>query len=179
MAFHPIAYIPKGRKDAIRQHPVTQITAIAHSKQQHREDGFTNHWCLRFQTGDRSSVLVDMSPSHMEASTVLRGGSKGYFSISEQDAPSPGEGVIKAVGVEPRAGLVVADVVDALLEAGRHRYEFDADGVGCRCWVTGSLTLFQSLGLGDSDGCEAAKTAITKLWPDGTDNILDQGAYYD
>jgi len=33
--------------------------------------------------------------------------------------------------------------------------------------------------LGDSDGYEAAKSAVLKLWPDGTDNPLDQGAFYE
>jgi hypothetical protein len=110
-----------------------------------------------------------MSPSHTEPSTVLRGGSKGHFLVSVLEPSLPAQDAEKVVSVEPREGLCVADVVDALLEAGRHKYEFDADGVGCRSWVTGSLSLFQSLCLGSSEDFEEAKAAILKLWPDGTD----------
>jgi hypothetical protein len=33
--------------------------------------------------------------------------------------------------------------------------------------------------LGHADGYEAAKSAALKLWPGGTDNPLDQGAFYE
>jgi hypothetical protein len=46
--------------------------------------------------------------------------------------------VVKVVSIEAPGGLVVADVVDALVEAERHKYEFDANR------VTGCLSLFRA-----------------------------------
>jgi hypothetical protein len=85
----------------------------------------------------------------------------------------------KIMSIQPPEGPVVAYVIDVLLEAGRHKYEFTADGVGCRQWITDSLSLLQALGWGNSDSYDAAKEAIAKLWPDEIDLPLNPGAYYE
>jgi hypothetical protein len=84
-----------------------------------------------------------------------------------------------AVVLDVKPGLTVRDVVDVLVEEGRERYEFDKDGVGCRFWVTGQLELLLQAGvLVDHVQVEEAMGAVQRLWPEGVDLMLDQGAYY-
>lgn len=81
--------------------------------------------------------------------------------------------------VAPGRTLLVRDVLDLLVENGRHRYEFDERGVGCRFWVTEQLELFFRCGiLGDWDQVEAVKAAVRTLWPDKVPLELDRGAYW-
>ncbi|KAJ5558550.1 hypothetical protein N7535_008765 [Penicillium sp. DV-2018c] len=76
-------------------------------------------------------------------------------------------------------GLKAKDVWDLLVQNGRHRYEFDSNGVGCRCWTTGQFDLLYQRGiLADERQVRAAKEGILKLWPEQTPLELDRGAYY-
>ncbi|EKV18748.1 hypothetical protein PDIG_07410 [Penicillium digitatum PHI26] len=62
---------------------------------------------------------------------------------------------------------------------GRHKYEFDANGVGCRFWTTNQINLLYQLRfVGNASQVAAAKAGILKLWPDQSPLPLDQGAYY-
>lgn len=80
-------------------------------------------------------------------SSVLVGGSKPYVILSELSAPAGQDVLLEfAAGMDVRAGLKVGDVVDVLVESGREKYEFDADGVGCRFWVTEVLKLLLRVG---------------------------------
>ena len=70
-------------------------------------------------------------------------------------------------------------MVNSLIAIGRHKYEFDQQGVGCRNWVTDQVNiLLEQQYAVDNAQCETARQAILKLWPDDTQLALDAGAYY-
>lgn len=72
------------------------------------------------------------------------------------------------------------DVYEVLVRNGRHKYEFDSKGVGCRFWVTGQVELFLKEEVVVDEGqVEDVKGAVRKLWPEETALALDQGAYYE
>lgn len=81
------------------------------------------------------------------------------------------------LGVAP--GLKVRHFYDLLIENGRHKYEFDSNGVGCRFWTTDQINLLhQHRLITDMAQVTVAKNGILKLWPDQTLLELDRGAYY-
>lgn len=176
MSFQTVQYIPNSRKAAIREMPVSQILAVAHEPKPWGNK-FTNHWCLYLQTGTNSSIRVDMAPSVVVPGTVIVGGSKGILLISELDCLYSRHAQ-KVIEIPTQSGLRVSHIVDALVEAGRDKYEFDADGVGCRMWTTNSLTLIQQKSWGNSTQIQNALNAIGKTWPSGSALPLGRGAYY-
>ncbi|KIX08968.1 uncharacterized protein Z518_00046 [Rhinocladiella mackenziei CBS 650.93] len=177
MPLQTVQYIPASRKDVIRQQQVTMIRAVAHERKPWDNSRSTNHWCLYLQTSPTSSVRVDMTPSYSYPSTRLPGGSKGNLIVSELPYVVTNHAK-KIVQIRPMQGLRVHHIVDALIQAGRDKYEFDRDGVGCRMWTSNTLSLLQSNGYGNSGQIQEAQAAILKVWPDGTSLELDRGAYY-
>jgi hypothetical protein len=72
-----------------------------------------------------------VSPDHVKAGAVLRGVSKGCFLASALEPASAVLGdVVKVVSVEALQGLVVADVVDALVEAAGTSMSLMRTGLG-------------------------------------------------
>lgn len=171
--FSPVHFVPSSRKNDILASPVTRVLAVAHENL-----GHTNHWCFYISTSASTSVRFDCQPSHTIPSTVLSHGSKANLIISELPLVLPPEAEAHfPLDVAP--GLTVARIYNLITDIGRHLYEFDADGVGCRCWVTDQLDLLHQAGLITSGSQVAdAKKGILKLWPQQTPNPLDQGAYY-
>lgn len=121
-AFNPVRYVPARRQEVISALPVYQITAVAHEKISWG-NRFTNHWCLYLQTSESASVSIDCQPSHSVPSTVTNGGSKGFLIVSELDEPFSRDAT-KVVTLAATADLTVGHVVQALMNSGRHRYEF-------------------------------------------------------
>lgn len=180
MSTSPIHYIPQSRTPQILSQKIHHIIACPHAQVPVGTTKRTNHWCFYLSTSETTCVALDCQPSHTVASSVLVGGSKAYVILSELSAPAGSDALLEfAVAVDVRAGLRVGDVVDVLVENGRERYEFDADGVGCRFWVTGVLELLLRVGvLVDGRQVEQAKAVVKRLWPEGTDLELDRGVYY-
>lgn len=112
------------------------------------------------------------------SSTVLAGGSKANVVISELSYVVSHDAQARfTLAVTP--SLTVADVYNALIQNGRHKYEFDSQGVGCRYWTSSQLDLLhQQQILTNAGEVAATKAGILKLWPDQTKLALDQGAYY-
>jgi hypothetical protein len=171
--FEPVRFIPAQRQSQILASPVTRIVAVPHVKQ-----GGTNHWCLYLSTSPTRSIRLDCQPSYSVPSTAISGGSKAILIVSELPyAVSHDAQAQFALDVIP--GLTVAHIHDKLIQHGRHRYEFDANGVGCRCWTSNQIDLLHQLQLITKESqVSAAKNGILKLWPDQTPLPLDQGAYY-
>lgn len=171
--FQPLNFIPKHRQAQILESPVQSLIAVPHSKKAN-----TNHWCLYLLTSDRSSVRIDCQPSYSVPSTILRGGSKAYVIISELSYTVSKDAQAQfLLGVAP--GLKVRHFYDLLIENGRHKYEFDSNGVGCRFWTTDQINLLhQHRLITDMAQVTVAKNGILKLWPDQTLLELDRGAYY-
>lgn len=172
-SFQPVHFIPTGRKDHILASPILQILAIPHENLI-----ITNHWCLYLVTSPTTSIQMDCQPSHTVPSTILHGGSKSNLVISELSTRTPHDAQTEfALGVKP--GLTVGQVYDQIVQHGRHQYEFDSEGVGCRYWVTNQIDLLYQLRLvTDAAQAEAAKDGVRKLWPQQTPLPLDRGAYY-
>ncbi|KAI9824339.1 MAG: hypothetical protein M1826_007361 [Phylliscum demangeonii] len=174
--FHALCYVPRQRQAAISASPVQRILAAAHTSAPHSD---TNHWCFYLQTTASSSVQLDCQPSHSVPSTVLAAGSKACVVLSEWAAHVTPPDVEAVFELDVVPGLRVADVVRVLAEHGRLQYEFDARGVGCRCWTTDQIELWRTEGLVvDAGQAQAAVAGILMLWPERTPLALDRGAYY-
>ncbi|KAL4744329.1 uncharacterized protein BDW70DRAFT_145878 [Aspergillus foveolatus] len=172
-SFQPIHFIPKHRQAQILELPVQRIIAVAHG-----QNSGTNHWSLYLLTSDRSSVRIDCQPSYSVPSSVLSGGSKANLIISELPYAVSHDAQAQFV-LNVSANLKVKSVYNLLIQNGRHKYEFDSNGVGCRFWTTNQLDLLQqNLLITDAAQVAAAKGGILKLWPDQTPLALDRGAYY-
>ncbi|KAI5295202.1 hypothetical protein KEM55_006300 [Ascosphaera atra] len=175
MFFKPIHFVPASPKDAILATPVLSVRVVAH---EHEPGAKTNHWCFYLRTGGDQAVAVDCIPSYMIPSTVLTGGSKGNVIVSELASEVP-EGAVKVCELGLRSPVTVGDIINLLVDNGRHKYEFNDQGVGCRFWVTDQLELFKEKGfIAASSEIDTTEAAILKLWPEETPNPLDQGAYY-
>jgi len=157
-AFNPVCYVPSFRKQNLSALPVKVIWVAAHQKTVGRtgKSGFTNHWCLYLQTGDKASVRIDCQPSYSVPGTVVQGGSKANI-ISELDYEMSYD-VTKSIKLDVRTGLNVGSVINLLLTHGHHKYEFTAHGVGCRKWVSDQVEFFYRQGVAGSKAqCGTAK----------------------
>lgn len=170
--FKTTHFIPSKHQPQILSSPITRILAVAHEQQ-----ADTNHWCFYLQTSPESSICLDCQPSYSVPSTTIQGGSKANLILSELLYLLPPD-VQAHFALDVVPGLTVAGVYEKLVD-GRHKYEFDSKGVGCRFWVTEQMDLLLRLGVvTDEKHVSAAKEGILLLWPDQTPNPLDQGAYY-
>jgi hypothetical protein len=77
-------------------------------------------------------------------------------------------------------GLTVDEIVDLLAQSGRDKYEFIAEGIGCRGWTTDNLALLTGRKwlIGNKEVLSATADVL-KLWPDGAPLAIDDGVYYD
>lgn len=175
--FNPVRFVPPSRQQTILAFQVDSISVAAHNKTSWGK-GFTNHWSLYLRTSQNTSVRIDCLPSYSVPSTVIPGGSKAFVIISELSSALSHDAV-KDVSLTVRPGLTVAHVVNLLIASGRHKYEFNQQGVGCRNWVTDQVNnLLEQQYTVDGAQCETARQTILKLWPDGTQLAMDAGAYY-
>ncbi|EEP78420.1 predicted protein [Uncinocarpus reesii 1704] len=173
MSFNPVHFVPASEKASMLALPVRSILAVGH-----RQKADTNHWCLYLSTPQNTSVRIDCQPSYSVPSTVLPGGSKANVVISRLNCPVSMEAE-KSFDLAVKPNLTAADVYNTIIEHNRHKYEFDSEGVGCRCWTSGQLDfLLQQQILTNASEVAAVKEGILKLWPAGTPLALDQGAYY-
>ena len=177
MTFNPIHFIPSKHESQILSYPITRILAIPHAKQHIS----TNHWCFYLLTPTpHTSIALDCQPTHSIPATVLvHGGSKANLIFSEVPYATPPDA--QAVfALDVAKGVTVQDVYNLLTRNGRHRYEFDEDGVGCRWWVSEQLDLLYGQGfVTDAAQVIAAKEAILLLWPERSPLVIDKGAYYE
>ncbi|KAL4912898.1 hypothetical protein BDW62DRAFT_206047 [Aspergillus aurantiobrunneus] len=173
--FKPIQFIPKSRQTHLLSLPIQRIIAAPH----HQDTG-TNHWCFYLAVSPTTSVQLDCLPTYSIPSTTLPGGSKANVIISELDyLVSPDVEATFTLDLASDRIITVKDIHDLLVENGRHKYEFDRRGVGCRFWIAQQVDLiYQSGFLVDEKQVENMKAAVVKLWPEQTPLELDQGAYY-
>ncbi|KAL2823783.1 hypothetical protein BDW59DRAFT_92146 [Aspergillus cavernicola] len=173
--FQPIHFIPKHREPQILSLSIQNIITGPHY-----QDAGTNHWCFYLETRQNTFIQLDCLPSYSIPSTILPGGSKANLIISELETTvSPDIQARFVLGVPPSQNTTVKNLLDILVENGRHKYEFDFKGVGCRYRVTDQVELLYQNGLVvDRAQIETVKAAIVKLWPEKSPLELDRGAYY-
>ncbi|KAI9042330.1 uncharacterized protein KD926_005625 [Aspergillus affinis] len=137
-----------------------------------------DHWSLYLDIGANRSVRIDITPSYVVPSTSIPGGSKANMVVSllEDAFSRPTEKVVK---LDVPNGSTVRELVNLLIQHGRHKYEFNAQGQGCRYWTDHQLALFDQHGLlVNRAHIEAAKAAILTQWPDQMSCPLVQEDYY-
>ncbi|OQE68115.1 hypothetical protein PENNAL_c0125G00094, partial [Penicillium nalgiovense] len=149
--FQPVHYVPASRQAQMLAMPVKRILAVPHRK------------------AGAKPRCSELGPW---------GGSKANLIISELPYEISRDAQAQFI-LDVATGLSVRQVVGEITRYGRHKYEFDANGVGCRCWTTDQINLLYQLQfVGNASQVTAAKAGILKLWPDQTPLPLDQGAYY-
>jgi hypothetical protein len=87
-----------------------------------------------------------------------------------------------SVNLTVSSGLVVGSFVNAIVKAGHNKYEFTANGTGCRKWVVDQINLFEQRGYIKGSGIRKAKAAIRAEFDNAGKKIgtygLVQGKYY-
>lgn len=78
---------------------VRQIIAVLHS-----QNAGSNHWCLYLLVSPRESIQIDCQPSYSAPSSILKGGSKANFIISE---------LMRKVPNDAQAEIII-DVIPAI-----------------------------------------------------------------
>ncbi|KAH6701275.1 hypothetical protein BKA61DRAFT_620430 [Leptodontidium sp. MPI-SDFR-AT-0119] len=173
-AFQPVIYIPVGGEAKIRGLQVQKIYAVAHDV---LENG-GNHWCLYLQTADHQSVCIDSTPTYSVPSTVLHDGSKANIVISHLNNCLPISAMC-AVPLTVCVNLTVGSVLELFIHSGRHNYEFDSQGRGCRQWTSDQITLLEAQHyITSASEANAARNAILIQYPSGANYALVPGAYY-
>lgn len=180
--FLPVRYLPSAQEPLIRSFPLTSISAVAHEPL----PSSGNHWSLYLHSSSpshtHSLIHLDITPSYTQPPTTLPSGSKAILIISllpYHPSPSIPDRATKICPLSTPTTLLVSDVVDLLLSHGRHRYEFNDQGQGCRAWTDRTITLLHQHGLVvRSDQVEDARAAILLQHPDHSHYPLVQGAYY-
>ena len=141
-AFKAIHFIPRGSENDIRKTPARELYAVAHGL---LTPGGGNHWCFYISISDDSSVRIDATPSGTPGS-VMPMGQKANVVVSELAELFPQEAQHTCrLGIRP--GATIGDFLDAIIQYGREKYDFDHDGRGCRYWTSTQIDLFLQLGL--------------------------------
>ena len=124
------------------------------------------------------SVRLDITPSYSEPSTAIEGGSKAFMVISKLPyLYSNNHAKVDQMSVQDN--VIVGHIVDFLIAQGRHKYEFNSGGSGCRMWTHNQISLLQENNyITDARESEIAKANILFKYPSGQDYPLDRGAYY-
>ena len=144
-------------------------------------------------------MQIDCQPSHSVPSTVLVGGSKAQLIVSllapfttttDEGSFVPDDAVYTLAlpittpshtspsNADEREQMTVRTIIDILISEGRHNYEFDEKGVGCRYWVHGVVELLARKGVVGNGEVERAREGIGRLWPGGGQSVMDCGAFY-
>ncbi|KAL2816597.1 hypothetical protein BDW59DRAFT_9544 [Aspergillus cavernicola] len=123
--FQPLIFIPAGQQNEILHLPVWSLHAVCHE----RLPQGGNHWSLYLGVGEPRSVHLDITPSYTIPDVSIPGGSKAYMVLSllEEGIPAFAQ---KSVRLDVPHGKIVQDFVNLLIDHGRQKYEFNAEGAG-------------------------------------------------
>jgi hypothetical protein len=136
-----------------------------------------NHWCLYFPGTDGESVRIDPNPDFLWG-----GGMRALIVVSQLEyLTSWSAEHISILTIAPN--LKIQHIIDAITNAGRDRYEFNAAGAGCRKWINDQIQLFFDLGiLVDPMEVVSAKNSLLIEYrdkrPTGRRYPLEDGGYY-
>jgi hypothetical protein len=172
--FQTVSYIPSGMTADIRNRPVNHVLAVSHARL--KTGG--NHWCFYLQVGKNKSVQIDPTPTGPPGPT---GGIKACIVFSDLNCSVSREATY-SVNLTVSSGLVVSSFVNAIVSAGHDKYEFTANGTGCRKWVVDQIDLFEKRGYIKGTGIRKSKAAIRTEFEDKGKKIgtygLVHGNYY-
>ncbi|KAJ0158357.1 hypothetical protein CTA2_11791 [Colletotrichum tanaceti] len=165
--FEPVQYIPKKDRDDIRGFAVLEAGAVAHEPLANGG----NHWTFYLTVApdplldleDRRLVQLDSTPS----GTPSGGGGSGskaniVVSLLEDRGFSRAQCICR---LKTRDSLTVGDLVDAITDHGREKYDFDDRGRGCKKWTADQMDLFLRAGiLVQEDDVANAKKDMMFQW---------------
>ncbi|WQF82710.1 hypothetical protein CDEST_07724 [Colletotrichum destructivum] len=146
--FEPVQYIPKRDRDETRGFAVLETSAVAHEPL----NNGGNHWTFYLTVApnpldleDRRLVQLDSTPS----GTPSGGGGSGskaniVISLLEDREFSRAQCICR---LKTRDSLTIGDVVDAITDHGREKYDFDDRGRGCKKWTADQMDLFLKVGI--------------------------------
>lgn len=177
--FTPLVYIPGSQKDAILARKVTDIIEIAHKKDvKPGQKGTTNHWVFYLVTSPKESVRIDCTPSGLNGATS-KGSMKANIVVSALPySCSTNVEAASKTSLKPAKAITVKAIVDLITSKGLDKYDFNAEGTGCRFWNSRVLDEMAKAGLVAAVDVAKAKASILKLWPSGKPLALDKGAFY-
>ncbi|KAK3942942.1 hypothetical protein QBC46DRAFT_423006 [Diplogelasinospora grovesii] len=180
-AFKAVVFIPSKEEAIIRSLRVELLSAVAHDIITSPDGKGGNHWCFYLSVGPNQSVRIDPTPSGIPGPSIS-GGSKANIVVScLPSAYSTRAQQVDTIAVA--LDVTVGRFLDAIMDAGREKYEFDVNGRGCRAWTSDQIDLFVSLGLiTSSSEAEKAKSDLlldfADYQPTGKRLALSRGAYY-
>jgi hypothetical protein len=154
----PLNYIPASSRGEIREKIVYYVHLVAHSVLQ----SGGNHWDIYLQTGAKESVRLDMNPGAFPG----RIGFLGRLDISRHNYPVTNRHQLLTTIAAARR-CTVGFVLDAIVRADNHRYEFTKNGRGCTSWVQDQFYLFIDIGLLPPGHERNFEKAITTAWIGG------------
>ncbi|KAK2774920.1 hypothetical protein CKAH01_12973 [Colletotrichum kahawae] len=182
--FEPVQFIPKKDREKILSLSVLEASAVAHEPL----GNGGNHWTfyltvtLNHLDPDASRLIqLDCTPS----GTPAGGGGEGskaniVISLLEDRQFSRAQCICRLTTRQP---LKVSDLVDAVFEHGKEKYDFDNKGRGCKKWVAEQMDLFLEVGIiTDQDEVQSAKSEMMFQWEKfkhtGDHSMWAMGSYY-
>lgn len=173
-AFQPLRFVPAGQQNEIMAKAIWWVDVVGHN----RLPKGGNHWCLYLRVGENRSVCIGITPSYTVPSTSIPGGSKANMIVSLLEC-AVSLSAQKVMKLDVLRGKTVGEFVDLFIQHGRHKYEFNSQGQGCRYWTDNQIDLLYQHGLlVNGAQIQAAKAAILTQWPDQVHYPLMQGGYY-
>lgn len=146
-------------------HPLTAAVAA----------GGTNHWTMSLDVGDGQGVRFDLQPNPQQTHT--NGGSKAHLIVSHLSYVVT-QHAVRSDPVSVTYSRTVGWLIDYLISAGRLRYAFNPQGVGCRNWMTDTAKLLSDVGEANQTESETARNAIAYIWPDQKYSQPAVGVYF-
>jgi hypothetical protein len=184
-AFKSVVYVPASQEEVILSKVVQFIQIYAYQLGIGTANKGAQHWVLHLQTGVYESICINMQPSYSQPATTeaAAGGSKGQMVVSllHPFSISDDASVVQSYSFSPaRPNTTVRDMINSLTHHGRDKYDFNADGVGCRRWLSDTLDLWAQpeLGYCSQQNANTSKSFIEKHWPSGAPSPLKGGGYY-
>lgn len=174
-AANPVSYVPASGRDEIRAKMVLKVYAVCHPMTATSGNGKTNHWTLSFDIGNGQGVRLDIQPNPQRPHT--NGGDKAHIVLSLLNyVVTRSAERYDAVSVTYQRP--VSWYIDYLASAGRFRYAFTSESIGCRQWITDTLKLLADVGEVNSTESESARRALAYIWPDNRAAEPAAGTYF-
>ena len=100
-----------------------------------------NHWCLYFPGTNDEPGRIDPTPDFLWGTA---GGMRALIVVSLLKYLTSWSAEHISILTEA-PNLRIRHIIDAIMNAGRDRYEFNAAGAGCRKWLNDQIQLFLTL----------------------------------
>ncbi|KZO90239.1 hypothetical protein CALVIDRAFT_410407 [Calocera viscosa TUFC12733] len=145
-------------------HFVTAIYAVASPP-----TNDVNHWRLFFCDASSTSVIFDMTPG--------QNGTDGVVLINKV-AYRISNNIVAQVTLTPNGLRSAAEYLQLIVDKGRDRYRFTADGEGCRAWIRTIVDDMEKSGKISGGSLQCLDTEILYVHPGRLPKVPRPGTYY-